>query len=624
VTSRGSALVRVEDALAERGRVVRNGKARCPAHDDRTPSLSVKQGDAGALVHCHAGCDLSAILEALDLEKPDLFDEPRYRKRSREPREKRTRKPNGSAEPFRVALYEYVDRNSELLGRKVRYEPKSFRWEVPDETGGWRTALEGEGNPGVLYRLPEVFEADEVHVGEGEKAADALVAAGYAATCPPTGTWPEVFSGFLRGKRVTIWQDRDETGEKFARKVYDALRGVAASVRVVQSADTSPKADAFDHLAAGFSVDQADPVDLDAHRLRVLTPEEFEADVAPPAIVDTMIYAASTHAQTGASKAGKTWAALQLAMAVAAGKPFLGLEVVAAPVLYLSLELSAGMLRGRMREIEAGTGVSRPTIGDMFHVVAPTAGYVPSLDIGKDEGAADLERLIRETGTRLAVLDTLYRFIPGTDPIDNGEMGVIYGRLNDLAQRTGAALLILDHVGKGEQLGPVSHSALGASVKGGAARVVIALRRTSREDGGRWQLDVESHFGSWEEPLYYERPRLPDGTRGGGCVLCTASEAHGIRFETLRRLFIDHGDRDDAGHPFFASKRKLREALLEAKLAGGNFRGDEMVAAIMRDYCVPEYAKARHLDRPVLTKDAERNALVFTWRMAEPESEEVV
>lgn len=358
-------------------------------------------------------------------------------------------------------------------------------------------------------------------------------------------------------------------------------------------------------------------------RLRVLTAEEFEADVAPSAIVKTMIYEGSTHSMNGASKAGKTWAALQLAMAANAGEPFVGLGSVASPVLYLSFELSAGMLRSRMREIEAGTEIPFPRIGDTFHVIAPTASYVPALDLGAQAGIAELERIIRETGARLVIADTLYRFLPGCDPNDNGEMGLVYGRMNDLAQRSGAALLLLDHVGKGDQLGPVSHSALGASVKGGAARVVIALRRTSREDGGRWQLDVESHFGSWEEPVYYERPTLPDGTRGGGCIPCSASEAHGMKLATVHQLFRDFGQRDANGHAYFPSKRKLIEALEAAKLASGNAQGQEIVAAIQRDYAIPDYLADRHLDRPILTREGDRRAVIFTWRMAEmPESRE--
>ena len=40
--------------------------ACCPVHDDRTPSLSISDSDDGrVLVHCHAGCDQRAVIEAL-------------------------------------------------------------------------------------------------------------------------------------------------------------------------------------------------------------------------------------------------------------------------------------------------------------------------------------------------------------------------------------------------------------------------------------------------------------------------------------------------------------------------------------------------------------------------------
>jgi hypothetical protein len=38
---------------------------RCPAHDDRSPSLSIRQGDRGLLVHCYAGCNNLDILREL-------------------------------------------------------------------------------------------------------------------------------------------------------------------------------------------------------------------------------------------------------------------------------------------------------------------------------------------------------------------------------------------------------------------------------------------------------------------------------------------------------------------------------------------------------------------------------
>ena len=54
----------------------RDGKwmARCPAHDDRGPSLSIGENDDGAvLLHCFAGCDVQAVVNAVGWELNDLF-----------------------------------------------------------------------------------------------------------------------------------------------------------------------------------------------------------------------------------------------------------------------------------------------------------------------------------------------------------------------------------------------------------------------------------------------------------------------------------------------------------------------------------------------------------------------
>lgn len=48
--------------------------ARCPAHDDRHPSLSVSEGkDGRILLHCWAGCTTGDVLAALGLTWADLF-----------------------------------------------------------------------------------------------------------------------------------------------------------------------------------------------------------------------------------------------------------------------------------------------------------------------------------------------------------------------------------------------------------------------------------------------------------------------------------------------------------------------------------------------------------------------
>jgi hypothetical protein len=60
------------EAVRER----QNGQwsARCPAHDDKGPSLSVRLGqNGGVLVHCFAACTVSEIVASLGLELSDLF-----------------------------------------------------------------------------------------------------------------------------------------------------------------------------------------------------------------------------------------------------------------------------------------------------------------------------------------------------------------------------------------------------------------------------------------------------------------------------------------------------------------------------------------------------------------------
>lgn len=50
--------------------------ARCPAHEDRSPSLSVRDAGDRVLIHCFAGCDPSDVLAAVGLAWRDLYTDP--------------------------------------------------------------------------------------------------------------------------------------------------------------------------------------------------------------------------------------------------------------------------------------------------------------------------------------------------------------------------------------------------------------------------------------------------------------------------------------------------------------------------------------------------------------------
>ncbi|MHB1326883.1 MAG: CHC2 zinc finger domain-containing protein [Gemmatimonadales bacterium] len=50
--------------------------ACCPAHEDRSPSLAVKEAQDGRiLVHCFAGCSFESVCGAAGVEITDLFPE---------------------------------------------------------------------------------------------------------------------------------------------------------------------------------------------------------------------------------------------------------------------------------------------------------------------------------------------------------------------------------------------------------------------------------------------------------------------------------------------------------------------------------------------------------------------
>lgn len=75
--SSGYNALSLEQFLSRVDRVRKTGAgytARCPAHEDRTASLSVTAGNDGrVLVHCFAGCSIGDVLGSVGLTVGDLF-----------------------------------------------------------------------------------------------------------------------------------------------------------------------------------------------------------------------------------------------------------------------------------------------------------------------------------------------------------------------------------------------------------------------------------------------------------------------------------------------------------------------------------------------------------------------
>ena len=172
------------------------------------------------------------------------------------------------------ATYDYTDELGKLLFQVVRCRPKSFWQRRADGHGGWISRIDGVRR--VPYRFAELLAGiaagDTVYIVEGEKDADALHAAGCVATCNPggAGKWRPAFAQYFNGADAVVVADKDPAGRTHARQVADSLQGAAKGVRIVEA---KAGKDAFDHLEAGFGVDdfvdvqEPEPEPAEAHAL---------------------------------------------------------------------------------------------------------------------------------------------------------------------------------------------------------------------------------------------------------------------------------------------------------------------------------------------------------------------
>lgn len=229
--------------------------ARCPAHDDNTPSLSVSRGTGGkTLIHCHGGCSLEAVMTALGLEMTDLFEGDDRAAQETLPPDKW---------PV-TATYTYENAKGDPIFRVLRMTSpdsgnKTFRQQRFTD-GTWKSGIEGVKR--VLYRLPQLLDPetadDTVFLVEGERDADNLAAIGVVVTTNAGGAakWDESYAIDLRGRSVVVVPDNDPPGEKHAATVSKALEGVAKSVKVLRLPGLPPKGDVTDWLGNGGTAEQ--------------------------------------------------------------------------------------------------------------------------------------------------------------------------------------------------------------------------------------------------------------------------------------------------------------------------------------------------------------------------------
>lgn len=474
------------------------GKAKCPAHDDRNPSLSFRINSDGTAVvlHCHAGCDPQSVVSALGMQWSDLFasDRPAVRKTPNRKRsltvtkfptskDSTARKPKPSkvatknamldvGTPFRdgvvVNVYDYQDEDGEPIYRVGRTNNKQFPVVTVDQTSPtgyvWGRTVEP-----VLYRLPAVLDVvsngGTVYVVEGEKDADTLNnidpdATGYVATTSPggAGKWTDDYADVLVGAGdVVVVADDDKPGLEHAARVRDTLLDRGVSVRVVRAKTGK---DATDHVGAGHELEDFVPVTLPGDPPTATSVHDLEP-VVPRSLVDGLLPERGIALVWAQPSAGKSVLMLRAVSDLVLsdrpthlwGVPSFTVNRGIRKCLWIATEEDGGAFRHRWDVVRRGQayddGEPMPVDGDVVHLWANDTDHPVTLDrLGPI--------LDREPDVDLVVLDTLTGIRPTSVngstikwDADNDAANVVGKELRRLAVLHDCTFVLVHHSDKG-------------------------------------------------------------------------------------------------------------------------------------------------------------------------------
>lgn len=261
-------------------------KLKCPAHDDKKASMTVKETEKGLLIKCHAGCETDAICKRLDIPMASLFREPPKGRSARSGRaQQQPKAPPPEEPPAKVfnsyfeaygrlgkieRCYPYTDSNGVLRFEVARIRQadgdKTFRQHRPAKPDGSdqcafpiRLDVPASLRDTIIYRQRETEEAvragKTIYVVEGEKDADTMARMGLTATTNAGGggknKWKDAHAEHLKGAaEVVIIPDNDSTGVEHAAEVLRSVGKVAKSAYVVNLRDgykeLKPKGDFTD------------------------------------------------------------------------------------------------------------------------------------------------------------------------------------------------------------------------------------------------------------------------------------------------------------------------------------------------------------------------------------------
>lgn len=507
-------------------------KAHCPAHEDAHPSLTIRDGDNGAvLATCHAGCSIEQIADALGLAVRDLFPpKPRAAERRSKRRSsgKPTRRPSQSSfETPDAALAVLAAKLGEPAARWTYQDAQGeaiavvARWDTPDgkqirpvsrNGDGWKIGAPGEPRP--LYGLPKLADAECVYIVEGEKCADALADVGVTGTTSMGGANAPAKTDWtpLAGRDVVILPDADHAGRGYAEAVAAELTKLdpPATVRIVELPDLPDGggADVADWIGADGPMGERAAGEI-RDRLEALAGEAPEcgpdpvpgartpmtarlADVTPEPVRwlwPGRIPRGKLTMLAGDPGLGKSFITLDLASrtSTGAGWPDRPGEPGDAPggVVLLSAEDDvADTIRPRLDA--AGADVTRIIALNAVRRYDAEAGWTEA-NFSLAADLAALEQAIAQEGNcRLVIIDPISAYLGGTDSHKNADTRGLLAPLAKLAAKHDVAIVAVTHLRKGE--GPAVYRTMGSLAFVAAARAAFAVMPDQEDDSGRRRL----------------------------------------------------------------------------------------------------------------------------------------
>jgi putative DNA primase/helicase len=479
--------------------------ARCPAHDDRNPSLKIDRGDEGhVLLHCFVGCSVEAILDAMGLTMADLYPD--------EPARQMTQS--------LVASYDYVDEAGTLLYQNLRYGPrKDFRARRPDGAGGWLWKLGGVRR--VPYRLTQLLAAPidaPVILCEGEKDADRLGALGLLSSCHKSigSGWHPDLTPYFAGRSVVILPDNDHPGRDYAQKAATALAEVAASVTVLELPGLHEGEDVSDWLDTGGT----------AERLREIVesaPRWEPAATVPPVEPCTLVRASEIEAEEiswlwagyvprgtvtlleGDPGKGKSTLTAALAAAISTGAPLPG-DTGRLPgrVLIVSLEdHCAQVIRPRLEA--AGADLTRVLI--LKDVAEGDGSRLPMLP----DDLALIRDIVDREVIELVIIDPFAAALSSSvDSYKDQSVRQVLARVARDAEETGAAYLIVRHLNKAAG-GKAIYRGGGSIGIIGAARSALLLETDPNDPGTRVLAVTKGNLAAKPQAVQLQITSAPNG-----------------------------------------------------------------------------------------------------------------